>query len=135
MLFRSGEENGLAIWVYGDKGSLEWHQEHPNSLIVKTMDAPTQVWTRGNGYVAANSDAAGRATRLPAGHPEAFLEAMGNLYRNFTDTVRARIAGVEADPLALDFPTVEDGLRGMVFIETVVKSSASTDKWTEMPAH
>ncbi|MCF7956563.1 MAG: Gfo/Idh/MocA family oxidoreductase, partial [Phycisphaerae bacterium] len=74
-----GEENGLAIWVYGEEGSLEWHQEHPNYLYVKKPDSPVQTWRRGNDYVGKKSPAAGRATRLPFGHPEAFFEAMGNV--------------------------------------------------------
>jgi predicted dehydrogenase len=128
-----GEENGLAIWIYGEDGSLEWHQEHPNYLYVHRPDAPIEVWRRGNDYVAAKSPAAGRATRIPAGHPEAFLEAFGNIYANVKETVLARLEHRKPDPLALDFPTVDDGLRGMLFIETVVKSSASKQKWTKMP--
>jgi len=127
-----GEENNLAIWVYGEKKSLEWHQEHPNYLYVKEPDGPVQIWRRGNDYVAAASAAAGRATRLPFGHPEAFIEAFANIYRNFTDTVRARIAGQEPDELELDFPNVDDGLRGMLFIETVLASTKSKQKWTRM---
>jgi len=127
-----GEENGLAIWVYGEEKSLEWHQEHPNYLYVKTPDNPLQVWRRGNDYVGAKSPAAGRATRLPFGHPEAFLEAFANNYCNFADTVRARMSRTKPDKLALDFPNVDDGLRGMLFIETVVASSKSKQKWTKM---
>lgn len=125
-----GEENNLAIWVYGDKQSLEWHQEHPNYLYVKSPDAPMQVWKRGNNYVAAKSPAAARATRLPFGHPEAFLEAFANIYCNFADTVRAHIVGEKPDELMLDFPNVDDGLRGMLFIETVLQSAQSEAKWT-----
>ncbi len=128
-----GEENGLAIWVYGNKKSLEWHQEHPNYLYVKRPDGPVEIWRRGNDYIAAKSPAAGRATRLPFGHPEAFIEAFANVYCNVADTLRARIAGVEPDELATDFPTVQDGLRGMLFIETVLKSSKSSEKWTPFP--
>lgn len=128
-----GEENGLAIQVYGEKGSLEWHQENPTYLEVKYPDMPIQVYSRGNDYVGAISAAAGRGTRLPAGHPEAFLEAFANTYCNFADTIRAAILGTNPDPLALDFPRVEDGLRGMQFIETVVQSSASEQKWVKMP--
>jgi predicted dehydrogenase len=78
-----GEENGLAIWVYGTEKSLEWHQEHPNELHVKAPNAPVQIFRRGNAYVGARSAAAARATRLPAGHPEAFIEAFANVYCNF----------------------------------------------------
>ena len=127
-----GEENNLAIWVYGDKKSLEWHQEHPNYLYVKEPDGPVQTWRRGNDYVAARSPAAARATRLPSGHPEAFFEAFANIYCNFADTVRAKLSRERPDRLALDFPTVNDGLRGMLFIETVVASSKSKRKWTRM---
>ena len=125
-----GEENNLAIWIYGEEKGLEWHQEHPNYLYVKEPDGPLQVWRRGNPYVAAKSAAAGRATRLPSGHPEAFLEAFANNYCNFADTVRAKITRTKPDPLAVDFPSVNDGLRGMLFIETVLASAKSKQKWT-----
>jgi predicted dehydrogenase len=127
-----GEENNLAIWVYGDKKALEWHQEHPNYLYVKEPNGPVQVWRRGNPYIGEKSPAAGRATRLPFGHPEAFLEAFANIYCNFADTVSAAIAGEKPDKLALDFPNVDDGLRGMLFIETVVASAKSKQKWMAM---
>ncbi|MHC4397284.1 MAG: Gfo/Idh/MocA family protein [Planctomycetota bacterium] len=127
-----GEENGLAIWVYGEEKSLEWHQEHPNYLYVKVPDGPLQVWRRGNDYVGAKSPAAGRATRLPFGHPEAFLEAFANNYCNFADTLRAKTTRTKPDKLALDFPNVDDGLRGMLFIETVVASAKSKQKWMKM---
>ena len=125
-----GEENNLAIWIYGEDKSLEWRQEHPNYLYVKVPDGPVQVWRRGNGYVAAASAAAARATRLPSGHPEAFFEAFANNYVNFADTVRAKITRTRPNPLALDFPNVDDGLRGMLFIETVLASTKSNKKWT-----
>ncbi|MHC4084831.1 MAG: Gfo/Idh/MocA family protein [Planctomycetota bacterium] len=125
-----GEENNLAIWIYGEEKSLEWHQEHPNYLYVKVPDGPTQVWSRGNEYVGARSPAAGRATRLPFGHPEAFFEAFANNYCNFADTVRARMTRKKPDPLALDFPNINDGVRGMCFIETVLASTKSKQKWT-----
>jgi predicted dehydrogenase len=129
-----GEENNLAIWVYGSSRSLEWHQEHPNELCVKEADGPMQVFRRGNPYIGAKSPAAARATRLPFGHPEAFIEAFANIYCNFTETVRAAITGEKPDVLALDFPGVDDGLRGMLFIETVVASAKSSEKWTPMRA-
>lgn len=127
-----GEENNLAIWVYGEDASVEWHQEHPNYLYVNRINAPQEVWKRGNNYVAAKSSAAGRATRLPFGHPEAFLEAFANTYCNFADTIRARIERKKADPLALDFPGVSDGVRGMRFIRAVVGSSAKGARWVRM---
>ncbi len=125
-----GEENNLAIWIYGEKGGLEWHQEHPNYLYVKMMGQPTQVWKRGNDYVGKESAAAARATRLPSGHPEAFFEAMANIYLNFADTVRANIEGKKVDAIVRDFPKVEDGLRGMLFLQTLLKGAGSSKKWT-----
>ena len=127
-----GEENELAIWVYGDRKGLEWHQEKPNDLYVKSPDGPVEIWRRGNEYVAARSPAAARATRIPAGHPEGYFEAFANVYCNFADTLRARLEGKKPDQLALDFPSADDGLRGMLFIETLLASSKSAKKWTKM---
>ena len=127
-----GEENNIAIWVHGEKASLEWHQEDPNYLYVNRMDKPEEVWKRGNGYVSSYSAAAGRGTRLPSGHPEAFLEAFANNYMNFCETVKCAIADEKPSELALDFPGVEAGVRGLLFIETVVASSKSASKWTAM---
>jgi len=120
-----GEENN-----YGEDKGLEWHQEHPNYLYVRTADGPVQKWCRGNDYVGDKSPAAARATRLPAGHPEAFFEAFANNYLNFADTIRAKLTRTRPDPLAKDFPDVKDGLRGMLFIETVLASTKSKQKWT-----
>lgn len=127
-----GEENNLAIWVYGEKKSLEWHQEHPNYLYVNEINAPTQIWKRGNDYIAEKSSSADRATRLPSGHPEAFIEAFANNYCNFADTIRAKIDNKKPEDLILDFPDVDDGIRGMQFIETVVKSSLEGAIWVKM---
>ena len=125
-----GQENNLAIWVHGEKGSVEWHQEDPNELYVYTIGQANQVWRRGNDYVGAKSAGAGRHTRIPFGHPEAFLEAFANNYVNFADTIQAEMEGKKASELELDFPGVEQGVRGMAFIETVVESAASDSKWT-----
>ena len=127
-----GEENGLAIWVYGTNAGLEWHQEDPNRLVVKSLDAPVQVWSRGNGYVAQKSAAAARCSRIPAGHPEAFLEAFANNYMNFADTILAKEQGLMPDPVVNDFPQVKEGIRGMAFIETVVKNAHGNEKWTKV---
>lgn len=126
-----GEENPLNIRVYGEKGSLEWHQMDPNTLILKWPDQPKQLVRTGVG--TGLSQAARANTRLPAGHPEGFLEAFANLYRNFASALRARLDGVKPDANALDFPTVEDGVRGMAFIDAVVKSSAGSQKWVKVP--
>ncbi len=128
-----GEENGLSIRVYGDRCGLRWRQEAPNALHLTSLDGPAEIWSRGHGYVAARSPAAARATRLPPGHPEGFIEALANVYANACDTIRARLQGAEPDSLALDFPTVDDGLRGMLFIEAVVRSARSGEKWMRLP--
>ncbi|MFO7315251.1 Gfo/Idh/MocA family protein [Rhodothermus marinus] len=114
-----GEENNLRIRVYGTKASLEWHQEEPNYLYVRYPDRPEEVYKRGNEYLAP---AARRASRLPSGHPEAFIEAFANIYLNFARTLKARLAGEKPDPLDLDFPTVQDGARGVHFILTALES-------------
>lgn len=128
-----GEENALSIRLYGEQKGLAWRQEDPNVLEVKSQHGPVERWARGQAYVAEVSPAAARASALPAGHPEAFLDAFANVYRNATDTIRARLSRTRPDPLALDFPTVDDGLRGMLFIETLVRSGKSSRKWTRVP--
>ena len=128
-----GEANGLSLRVYGDRRGLRWRQETPDALELTALDGPQETWTRGQAGVAARSPAAARATRLPTGHPEGFLEAFANVYANACDTIRARLAGVPPDPLALDFPTVDDGLRGMLLVEAAVRSARSARKWTRVP--
>lgn len=127
-----GEENNIAIWIYGEKKGVEWHQENPNYLRVLSQTGPEEVWKRGNGYVAEKSKAAGRATRTPSGHPEAFLEAFANNYCNFTDTIRAKMAKRKPTPEEADFPGVEAGVRGMKFIRAVVDSSKEGNVWKKI---
>ena len=124
-----GEENNLNIRIYGEKAGLEWQQEHPNELLVKFPDQPKQTWRRGNGYVG---DTAKKFTRIPAGHPEGYLEAFANIYQEAFRAIRAEVAGKKmlSD---LDFPTIDDGVEGMAFIDTVVKSSARGAKWLKFP--
>ena len=124
-----GEENSLAIRVYGTKAGLEWHQMKPNTLVVKYQDQPNQIYRTGVGDL---SPAAQAATRIPAGHPEGYLEAFANIYLNFAKCIQARIDEVEVDPVYQDFPTVEDGLRGMEFIYKVIESGKSDQKWIKM---
>ena len=126
----AGEENNLTIRVYGTKASLEWHQEDPNDLVVKYPDAPRQVFRRGNAYL---SDAAKRFTRLPSGHPEAFIEAFANIYREAARAILAEVTG-QPMPEGLDFPTVEDGVEGMAFIAATVQSAKGGAVWTKMQA-
>ncbi|MBC7566674.1 MAG: Gfo/Idh/MocA family oxidoreductase [Pedobacter sp.] len=122
----AGEENALAIRIYGEKGGLEWHQMEPNTLLVKWLTEPAQVYRAGQAYL---SDAAKHNTRVPGGHPEGYLEAFANIYRNFTLTLSAKIHGTTPTDAMLDFPRVEDGVRGMTFIDSVVASSQSDQKW------
>ena len=121
-----GEENSLNIRVYGTKAGLEWHQMEPNTLRVKYQDKPDQIYRTGVGELYPEAQA---HTRVPAGHPEGYLEAFANIYRNFALCIRARLCGEAIDPVYMDFPTVSDGVRGMRFIERVVASSNSTEKW------
>lgn len=121
----AGEENNLKIRIYGEKGGLEWSQQEPNTLLVKWLDAPAQVYRTGNGYL---SSVAQFNTRTPGGHPEGYLEAFGNIYRNFALALSAQLNNETPDPL-IDYPTVEDGVRGMAFIDNVVASAQSDQKW------
>ena len=124
-----GEENNLNLRVYGTKAGIEWHQEHPNELVVKYPDRPAQIWRRGNGYVGAQAK---RFTRVPAGHPEGYLEAFGNIYREAFRAIAAEVAG-KRRPKDLDFPTIDDGVYGMAFIETAVKSARRGARWVKFP--
>ncbi|HKW46630.1 MAG TPA: Gfo/Idh/MocA family oxidoreductase [Gemmatimonadaceae bacterium] len=123
-----GEENRLSLRVYGTAGSLEWHQQEPNVLFVRHADAPMQVYKPGHPFLSPEAQ---HATRLPSGHPEAFLEAFANVYANAMRVIGARLAGETPDPLDLDFPTVEDGLAGVRFILGAVKSGQRAD-WVEL---
>ena len=121
----NGEENSLNIRVYGEKGGLEWHQMEPNTLIHKTQSSKRILRTN----VGEMAPAAGNALRLPAGHPEGYLEAFANIYKNFARALRTQLSGGTPSEIDMDFPSVEDGVRGMAFIESVVASSKSDEKW------
>jgi predicted dehydrogenase len=123
-----GEENDLSIRVYGSKASLEWHQEDPNDLVVKYGDKPRRIYRRGNEYVSA---VAKRFTRLPFGHPEAFVEAFANIYVEAARAIEAEGNGLPVPP-DCDFPTVDDGVEGMAFIATAVESAKAGGVWTRM---
>jgi predicted dehydrogenase len=123
----AGEENALKIRIYGENGGIEWAQQEPNTLLVKWLDQPTQVYRAGMGYLGSYAKF---NTRTPGGHPEGYLEAFGNLYRNFAVTLMARIDGATPPKEALDFPSAEDGVRGMAFIDNLIRSNESKEKWT-----
>ena len=124
-----GEENNLSIRVYGELGGLEWHQKEPNTLLVKWSDKPMEVWRTGLGYLGA---AAAANTRTPSAHPEGYLEAFANIYRNFANHLRAGLDSAIPDQVALDYPKIEDGIRGMAFIEAAVESSKNNARWTSL---
>ena len=126
-----GEENNLNIRVYGERGSLEWHQNEPNTMLLKWPDQPMQVYRTANGYLGA---AAAGAARTPPSHPEGYLEAFANIYVNFANHIRAKLdrRKLAKDDPALDYPKIKDGIRGMAFIEAVVKSSKNNARWTKL---
>ncbi len=122
----AGEENNIKIRVYGEKGGLVWQQEDANSLQVKWLDRPAEIYRAGNPYLG---NYAKHNTRTPAGHPEGYLEAFANLYRNFALCLKAKLADEQTPPEWLDFPGVDEGVRGMYFIEKVIESGKSDQKW------
>ena len=126
----NGDENDLNIRVYGKKKSLEWHQEDPNELLVKDARAPRVIYRRGNGYITG---AAAENTRIPFGHPEGFIEAFANVYNAAAVAIRDERAGKFPRKSGYDFPDIRDGIIGMAFIETAVKSSNSKEKWVKFP--
>lgn len=123
----TGAENNLKVRVYGEKGGLEWEQELNNSLTVRWPEGPDQIYRAGTGYLGS---LANENTRTPAGHPEGYVEAFANLYRNFARCIYAERNGEKPKEEWLDFPGVEDGIRGMAFIDHVLKSNESEQKWT-----
>lgn len=122
-----GEENNLGIKVYGTKGSLEWYQENPNELITRWLDEPKKIYTpNGNGL----HKEALEVSRIPAGHPEGYLEAFATIYKNFALHLRAINEGKVIEKP--DYPTIEDGVRGMKFIYAAVESDKNNAAWTEI---
>jgi len=123
----AGDENNIKVRVYGEKGGLEWQQDNANTLLLKWLDKPAEILRTGAGYL---SSYAMYNARVPAGHPEGYLEAFANLYRNFALSIKADIAGKPAEKEWLDYPGIEDGIRGMAFVENVIASGKSDAKWT-----
>ena len=125
-----GQENSLSIRVYGEKGSLEWQQEEPNTLIVRWPDRPSETRRTATDFVG---EAASSSARLPAGHPEGYLEAFANIYSSFADALSNALWGEKSDATRHDYPDVHDGVRGMAFLDAVVRSADSEKKWVEVP--
>ncbi|MBC7650777.1 MAG: Gfo/Idh/MocA family oxidoreductase [Deinococcales bacterium] len=124
----AGEENAIRLRIYGETGGIDWCQADNNTLLVKWLDKPVEIYRTGGGYLGSF---AAHNTRVPAGHPEGYLEAFANIYKNFALTVTAKLNGEIPTKEMLDFPTIAEGVRGMAFIDSVVASSKSTEKWTE----
>ncbi|HEX4877078.1 MAG TPA: Gfo/Idh/MocA family oxidoreductase [Chitinophagaceae bacterium] len=125
----AGEENNIKIRVYGEKGGIEWKQEDANTLIVKWLNKPAEIYRAGTGYL---DPFASHNCRTPAGHPEGYLEAFANLYRNFALTLKAKMNNEQPKEEWLDFPSAEEGVRGMLFIDKVVESGRSDKKWIDI---
>lgn len=123
----AGEENNLSIKIYGEKGGMEWQHSDPNSLLMKWPDRPAEILRAGTPYL---SEIARHNTRTPSGHPEGFIEAFANHYRNFIFAVQAKMKNEKPKEAWLDFPSVDEGVRGMAFIENVIASGKSDKKWT-----
>ena len=124
-----GQENNLSIRVYGESGGLEWHQKDPNSLLFSPAHGPTEIHRTGSDYTSA---AAAHASRLPAGHVEGYLGAFANIYKAFTSHLRCVLDGTEPDAFALDYPRINEGIRGMAFIEACVASSNNNTEWVSL---
>jgi predicted dehydrogenase len=125
-----GQENSLRIRVYGETASLEWNQEEPNTLIVHWLDKPTEIRRTGTAFVG---EAASSGARLPAGHPEGYLEAFANIYSSFADALSSAVSGEKADFANYDYPNVRDGVRAMAFLDAVLRSAGGEEKWVEVP--
>lgn len=126
----AGEENNINIRVYGEKGGLQWQQKDNNSLVLTWLDRPSE--TLRTGGAGLSSVAAPANTRVPAGHPEGYLEAFANIYRNFSFAVKAHQKGEKHDFEKYDFPTIGEGVRGMLFVEKAVESAQKGAVWTKM---
>lgn len=124
----SGAENALRVRVYGSKGGLEWAQRSSDHLMHVAHGRPAQTISMG---LPNLSPAATRAARMPPGHPQGFFEAFANIYSDAAEAIAARLAGTTADPLALDFPTVDDGVRGMAFVEAAIRSGRGGGGWVD----
>ena len=123
-----GNENNLKIQIYGEKGGLIWQQENPNELILNLLNQPSRGLTRGSSFVG---DQSARLTRIPAGHPEGYLEGFANIYREVADEFSAKISG---KPISKDilYPTSREGLYGVSFIEAAIESNSKDSVWTDL---
>ena len=123
-----GNENGLRLRIYGTKGGLAWVQANPNEMFWSPLGQSTRIITRGG---PDSGEAAGRVTRIPPGHPEGYLEGFANIYSEVAQAIRAARSG-KKPPKGVHFPTIEDGVKGLAFIEAAVKSSKANGKWVKL---
>jgi predicted dehydrogenase len=124
----AGEENNINIKVYAEKGGLEWHQKDSNTLLLKWLDKPVEILRAGTNLQNL-SEAALFNCRVPAGHPEGYIEAFANIYKNFALTINCLLSSERPNALYLDFPTINDGIEGMKFVNAVVESSNNNCNW------
>ena len=124
-----GEDNNIRLRVFGERGGLDWSHKEANTLYIKWQDKPTEIWRAGENYLGSYAK---HNSRTPAGHPEGYLEAFANHYRNFALCVKAQMTGEKPKEEWLDFPGIEDGVRGMMFIEKVIENSRNDKKWTDL---
>jgi predicted dehydrogenase len=128
----AGEENNIKVRVYGDKGGLEWQQEDNNTLTVKWQGKPNQIFRTGADNGGYLSEAAMANTRVPAGHPEGYLEAFANIYRNFAMHLRAHTSGEKHNMKIYDYPNVDEGVHGMALVDAVVESTEQGNVWVSV---
>jgi predicted dehydrogenase len=123
-----GNENGLRLRVYGSRGGLEWAQEQPNQLRHSPFGEPVRTVSRGTGAVLADGQ---RVSRLPSGHPEGYFEAFATIYAEIAAAIRAARDG-SAAPAGVDFPTLDDGIEGLAFIEAALHSASDGGRWVRL---
>jgi predicted dehydrogenase len=127
----AGEENDINIKIYGETGGIEWHQHDPNTLLVKRLGKPAEIY-RAGGDKSYLGKYAMKNLRTPGGHPEGYLEAFANIYRNVALTIQARLMNQTPDETWLDFPSVDDGVRGMKLIDAIIDSGKGNSKWIKL---
>jgi predicted dehydrogenase len=125
----AGADHGLYLRIFGSKGGLEWHQEQPNQLLVRSLDQATKVLQKGG---VGLHEAANRVTRIAIGHPEGYREAFANLYSDLAEVIVAKKKGVQAHPLAHSYPTIEEGAQGVRFVQAAIKSSDNQGEWVAL---
>ena len=124
-----GEENNLRIKVFGETGGIEWQQQEPNSLQYRSLNQPLQVFRTASSKVSV---VANQVSRIPAGHPEGYLEAFATIYQKFSNAIRKYKMNRKLESSDLDFPSINEGIRGMMFIEKVIAASQGEQKWIKL---